>query len=158
MNSVSKSLLVLLGFLAASLVAALTGTQFAPGEWYAQLEKPPWTPPNYVFPIAWTFLYTAMAVAAWLVWREAGLKRGGSALALHGLQLCSNAAWSWLVFGMHELRAGLLNMTFLWAAVATLMFMCWRIRPLAGALQVPYLLWLSYAWALNFAIWYMNAA
>lgn len=158
MTASTKSVLVLLLFLLASAITAFTGSQFQPGEWYVQLEKPEWTPPNYAFPIAWSFLYTAMAVSAWLVWRELGFSRGRTALILHGIQLCANAAWSWLVFGLHQLRAGLLDLTFLWAAVATMMFVFWRARPLAGALQVPYLLWLSYAWALNFALWHMNPA
>jgi tryptophan-rich sensory protein len=156
MNPQVKNLSALALFILASIITAATGTQFEPGEWYEQLNKPSWTPPNYAFPIAWSFLYLAMAVAAWLVWCKAGFKKASNALALHGLQLISNAAWSWLMFGMHEIRASLLNLTFLWATVATMMFLFWRIRPLAGALQVPYLLWLSYAWSLNFAIWYLN--
>ncbi len=90
----ASSLLVLLGFIAACLLAALTGAAFRPGEWYERLAKPAWRPPNRLFAPVWTVLYLTIAVSGWLVWREAGFAGAALPLAVYGLQLVLNAAWT----------------------------------------------------------------
>ena len=93
----------LLGFLGACFVAASTGAIFKPGPWYDTLAKPSWRPPNWLFPPAWAVLYILMAVAAWLVWREAGFAGAPLALMLWFRQLALNAAWSWIFFGLKRM-------------------------------------------------------
>jgi len=136
-------------------VAALGGMATRPAipEWYAALRKPSWTPPNWVFGPVWTILYALMAVAGWRVWRG-GHARPAALLFL--LQLALNGAWSWLFFGLRRPDLGLLGITLLWLAIATTMVAFWRVSWKACVLLVPYLAWVSFASALNLAIWKMN--
>lgn len=145
----------LAAFLAATLSAGSTGVLFQPGAWYRGLRKPSWTPPNWLFPIAWTALYIAMAVAAW---RVAGTAAPFPALAVWSWQIVLNAAWSPIVFGLHRLRAGLVVIGALWVAVALATLLFWRQDTLAGALMLLYLVWVSYATALNAALVRRNGA
>lgn len=145
----------LAAFLAATLSAGSAGALFRPGAWYESLGKPPWTPPNRIFPIAWTVLYIAMAVAAW---RIAAEPRPFPALAVWSWQLVLNALWSPIVFGLRRLRAGLAVIILLWVAVALATLLFWREDTLAGALMLAYLLWVSYATALNAALVRRNPA
>lgn len=145
-----------LGFVLFVVAVASTGAMFKPGAWYQALDKPAWTPPNWLFPIAWTLLYFAIAVAGWLAWRNAGFDAAGPAYAIYFLQLCLNAAWSWLFFGLHRMDLALLDMAALWIAIVANIVLFYAIQPLAGYLLIPYLIWVTYAAALNFKIWQMN--
>lgn len=138
-------------FLAACAGAAATGALFKPGSWYRRLHKPAWTPPNAVFPIAWTLLYIAIAVAAARV-AGSGDEAAPLALALWAWQIAFNALWTPVFFGLRRIRAALIVITGLWVAVVCATIAFWRIDPLAGALLAPYLIWISYATALNRAI------
>ena len=125
--------------------------------WYSTLRKPAWTPPNWIFGPVWSALYLAMAVAAWLVWRKAGLSGAKFALALFGLQLLFNLAWSAIFFGLRMPGLAFADIVILWWLIlATTVVFC-PLSRLAGGLMVPYLLWVTFAAALNFAIWRLNA-
>lgn len=146
-------------FLAICLGVAAAGAWFTAGSvatWYPTLAKPPWNPPAWVFGPVWTVLYVSMAVAAWLVWRRAGWRRAPGALGLFAAQLALNAAWSPLFFGFRSPGAALVDIVLLWLAIAVTVVAFSRIVPLAGALLVPYWLWVSFATALNAAIWRLN--
>jgi tryptophan-rich sensory protein len=148
--------LALLGFLAMAFAAAATGIRYNPGAWYDALNKPAWTPPPILFPIVWTVLYVAMAVAAWLVWRQGGWSEQTTPLTLFVIQLLFNALWSWLFFGRHEIGWAMFDLALLWIAVAATTLAFWKVSPVAGGLFVPYLIWASFAGALNFWIWRQN--
>lgn len=124
--------------------------------WYAALAKPSWTPPDWIFGPVWTVLYLAMAVAAWLVWRQKGLNDARVSLLLFAIQLGLNVAWSWLFFGLRSPGLGLIDIVFLWIAIAATMVVFWRRSLVAGLLFVPYLAWVTFAGGLNLAIWQMN--
>lgn len=149
-------ILGLIGFLAATFVAASTGAIFKPGAWYEGLAKPSWNPPNWAFPIAWAALYVMMAVAAWLVWRVAGFAGAGLALGLWFLQLALNAAWSWVFFGMKRMGWAMAELVALWLAVAATVLAFAPHSAVAAWLLVPYLLWVSFAGVLNLTLWRMN--
>lgn len=151
---------VLIGLLALNVAVAAAGaaaTDQSVRSWYPTLTKPAWTPPAWMFGPVWTILYTVMAVAAWLVWRRAGFSGGRWALTLYAVQLALNAAWSPLFFGLRSPLAGLVDIVFLWFAIAVTTISFWRLTPLAGWLLVPYLLWVTLATALNFTLWRLNA-
>ncbi len=149
--------LALQGFLAASFCAGWIGAQFKPGDWYQSLVKPGWTPPGIAFPIAWTVLYALMSVAAWLVWKKRGQDASAfNALLVFAVQLVLNAAWSWIFFGRHQMGFALLEMSALWGTILVTLLLFWRVSATAGILLVPYLLWVSFALALNAAIWKRN--
>jgi benzodiazapine receptor len=147
--------LTLAGFVAATFGAAATGAIFQPGAWYRLLAKPGWTPPDWLFPVAWTVLYIAMAVAAWRV-AYAGSPWTFPALALWSTQIVLNALWSPVFFGLRRIGAALVVIVFLWLAVAATTAAFLVVDDIAGMLMIPYLAWASYAGALNFAIWRMN--
>jgi tryptophan-rich sensory protein len=97
-----------------------------------------------------------MAIAAWLVWRVGGFRAAKSALTLFVVQLALNALWSWLFFGWHPGALAFADILMLWVLIVATLFCFWRIRPLAGMLLAPYLLWVSFAAALNFSVWQLN--
>lgn len=145
----------LTGWLAASFAAAALGavaTRQAP-EFYAQLVRPDWAPPGWLFGPVWTVLYALMGIAAWRVWREVGF---GSALYLFLAQLALNALWSWLFFAWRLGAAAFAEVVVLWVLIAATLAAFLRIDRLAGALLVPYLLWVSFACALTYAVWRAN--
>lgn len=154
--SLTQSVFGLVCFLALVVAVASTGAAFRPGAWYETLTKPVWTPPNRVFPVAWAALYLMIAVAGWLVWRQSGIAGAGAALGLYLLQLVLNAAWSWLFFGLHRIDLALAEIVILWLSIAATLVAFHAVRPLAAVLLVPYLAWVTYATALNFAIWRLN--
>ncbi len=145
--------LTAIGLAGAAMAAASTGAAFPPGEWYKTLSKPTWTPPNWLFPLAWTFLYIAMVYAAW---RVAGTEAAGPALAFWACQITLNALWSPVFFGLRRIGAALFVIGPLWGAVLVTMLLFFSADLLAGVLLVPYLIWVSYAAALNFDIWRRN--
>lgn len=148
----------LLGWLAATFIAAAVGAAASAqaGPFYAQLARPGWAPPGWLFGPVWTALYVLMAIAAWLVWRVGGFRAARSALSLFVVQLAVNALWSWLFFGMHRGALALADIVLLWVLIVATLRAFWRIRPLGGALLVPYLLWVSFAAVLNYSIWQLN--
>jgi len=139
-------------------IAAATGAAASvqAGPFYMQLVRPDWAPPPSIFGPVWTVLYASMGIAAWLVWRVGGFPGAKSALSLFLAQLALNSLWSWLFFGWHYGALAFTDIVVLWALIAATVISFWRIRPLAGALLLPYLLWVSFASALNFWVWQLN--
>lgn len=160
MSRAARSALVLALCLAVCFAAAGLGglaTSRSVRTWYQKIERPGWTPPDWLFGPVWTVLYATMAVAAWLVWRRAGWTGARAALALFAVQLFLNAGWSWLFFGLQSPGAALAELVVLWCAIVATVVAFWRVTPAAGLLLLPYLLWSTFAAALNLAIWRMNA-
>jgi translocator protein len=123
--------------------------------WYEGLSKPNWTPPNWLFAPVWTILYVTMGVAAWLVWRRGSLTTVPMQLFL--LQLLLNVAWSAVFFRFRSPGWAFLEIVALWCAILFTAIAFGRAAPVAGWLMIPYLVWVSYAAALNFAIWRLNS-
>jgi tryptophan-rich sensory protein len=144
-----------LTYLAACGAAAATGAMFQPGDWYRNLSKPRWTPPDWLFPVAWTVLYLSMSVAAA---RVAMAGETGQALALWSVQIALNTLWTPVFFGLRRMGAGLVIIALLWLAVAATMLAFWQVDWIAGALFAPYLLWVSVAGMLNRSVWVRNPA
>ena len=148
-----SSIIALVCFIAACFAAALAGSFFRPGDWYEGLDKPAWRPPNKVFAPVWTLLYLMIAASGWLVWRSEGF---GLPLVVYFVQLALNAAWSYLFFGRRRPDFGFYDIVALWIAIAVTIVLFAGISDWATALLVPYLAWVSFAAALNFAIWRRN--
>jgi tryptophan-rich sensory protein len=165
-----KHLAALVGFLVLSEAAGLAGMALgggpdspgllgrwfdvAPG-WYASLHKPALQPPGWVFAPVWTTLYALIGVAAWMVWRR---RRGPWILAivLLAVHWVLNVAWTALFFGLHRPVWALVELLALWSVAAAMVVIYWRIRRAAGALLLPYLVWLTFAAVLNAAIVALN--
>ena len=150
----------LLGWLALCFTAAAIGalgSRTAP-EFYGSLVQPSWAPPASWFGPVWTVLYALMAIAAWLAWRKGGFAMARAGLRLFVAQLVFHTWWSWLFFAFHQGALALADIVLLWILIVATIVAFWRIRPLAGVLLLPYLAWVSFATALNFAVWRMNPA
>jgi len=154
----SKQILGLVGWLVIAFIGAAIGAAASinASSFYTQLVLPEWAPPSSLFGPVWTVLYALMGVAAWLVWRVDGFRAARGALTLFLVQLALNALWSWLFFGWHRGVLAFADILLLWVFVVVTLIAFWRVRALAGALLVPYLLWVSFASALNYAVWQLN--
>jgi tryptophan-rich sensory protein len=125
---------------------------------YGQLIQPTWSPPGWLFGPVWSVLYTMMGVSAWLVWRQYGMRLVRTAFIVFVVQLALNALWTWLFFTWHLGAIALIEILALWALIATTIVLFWPLNRLAAMLLVPYLAWVSFASALNLALWKLNPA
>jgi len=156
-----------------SELAGIIGSVFtisAIPNWYAGLVKPALNPPSWLFGPAWTTLYALMGIAAFLIWREYSKltpsevegvvpqrkRQIKAALGVFGIQLFLNAIWSVIFFGLHSSGWALVDIAALWLAIIWTMIVFYKISKPAAYLLVPYILWVSFAGYLNYAIWILN--
>lgn len=154
--STGQQVVVLTLWLALCFAATGSALFVSVDGWFESLKKPAWNPPSWLFGPVWTLLYAMMAVAAWLVWREGGWRTHRWALGVFCLQWLFNLLWTPLFFGAHRPDWAFADIVLLWIALAVTVVLFWRVNRLAGALLLPYLAWVSFAAALNLAIWRMN--
>ncbi|WP_292290764.1 TspO/MBR family protein [Marivita sp.] len=140
-------------FLAACFAAGSTGGLFPPGPWYRNLNKPSWTPPNWVFPVTWTTLYLCMSAAGA---RVALMPDNGLAMAFWALQIALNGLWTPVFFGLKRIKLGMVVLSGLWLSVAATIWALLQVDLIAGLLFVPYLIWVTIAGALNGSVWRLN--
>ncbi|MEB0045291.1 MULTISPECIES: tryptophan-rich sensory protein TspO [unclassified Pseudomonas] len=136
-------------FLLACVAAASTGILFKPGPWYDALVKPSFTPPNWLFPVAWSIIYLLLA---WAGYRLTLLPGSQMVLALWAAQIALNTLWTPVFFSAHRLFAGMVILTLLWLVVAAMVVMAFQLDVITGLILLPYLAWLCVAGALNFSI------
>ena len=155
-NSVSSQFLGLLGWLLVVFSAAAVGAMASvdAASFYAQLTRPSWAPPAWLFGPVWSALYALMGVAAWLVWRSPGAK--GLALSLFGAQLAANALWSWCFFAWQRGALATADVLILLALIMATGAAFWRTNRWAALLLVPYFLWVGFASVLTWTIWRSN--
>jgi translocator protein len=147
------SLLLCYGVAAAGSIV----TTPAISGWYESLQKPYFNPPNWVFGPVWTVLYALMGIALYLVWKKAGKqKKEIKAIQIFAMQLALNFLWSFMFFGLHAITWGLLTICLLWVAIAFTIIMFKPISRTASLLLLPYLIWVSFAFLLNGAIFVLN--
>jgi tryptophan-rich sensory protein len=153
-----KQIVGLVAWLIVSFLAAAVGgaASIQAGSFYTRLLRPEWAPPPEAFGPVWTVLYVLMGLAAWLVWREGGFRAAKPALTLFLVQLALNALWTWIFFAWQRGGLAFAEVLVLWALIVATLISFWRIRPLAGALLVPYLLWVTFAAALTWSVWRLN--
>ena len=123
--------------------------------WYAGLVRPVFSPPNWIFGPVWTTLYLLMGFALYIVWTSESPKKK-TALTVFGIQLFLNALWSFLFFGLQNPFFAFLEIILLWVSILLSMIFFYPIAKKAMWLLVPYILWVSFASVLNFAIWQLN--
>ncbi len=157
-HSKQRDILGLVGWLIVAFAASAIGAvaSIEAKSFYGELVQPAWAPPPWLFGPVWTVLYALMAIAAWLVWRTGSLRANRIPLALFVVQLAVNASWSWLFFAWKLGALAFVEVVVLWVLIVATLLAFWRVRPLAGVLLVPYLLWVSFAAALNYALWQLN--
>ncbi|MFE3968813.1 TspO/MBR family protein [Stenotrophomonas sp. YIM B13575] len=158
--NVRRQAVGLLGWAIVTFLAAALGARasISAAEFYAGLALPAWAPPASVFGPVWTLLYALMALAAWLVWRQGGWRAATPALVLYLLQLALNVLWSWLFFGWKQGALAFADILLLLVLIVATVVAFHRVRPAAAWLLLPYLAWVAFASALNYAVWQANPA
>ncbi len=154
----SRQIPALIGFIGAAFIAGAIGSWATfPNvrDWFPLLQKPSWNPPGWLFGPVWTTLYVLMGLAIWRAWRAGG-PAASRLVRLYFVQLFFNALWSVLFFGLKQPAWALADILVLWGLLIWLQVGLWRSDRLAGALWVPYVLWVSFATALNAAIVRLN--
>ena len=148
----------LAGWILVTALAAVSGSVTAKtaAGFYKQLDKPSWAPPPWLFGPAWLVLYVCMGTAAWRIWRPAGFAGAAGPLALYGVQLLLNAAWTWFFFVRRTGRGATVEVLLLWLAIAVTLVVFWQRDLVAGLLFVPYLAWVTFAAALTISCWRRN--
>ncbi len=154
--SILRIILCILLCMAAGWIGSLA-TRDAIPQWYAGLNKPAFSPPNWAFGVVWPILYVLMGVALAMV-LSAGMDRREVLIAatVFGIQLALNAAWSLIFFGLHRIDWALVEIVVLWLAILMTAYLFYRVSTVAAALLVPYLLWVSFAIGLNAGFWRLN--
>ncbi len=155
-NDIVKLVVSILGSFAAAGIGSLFTFKSIPN-WYAGLKKPSFTPPNRAFGPIWTVLYLLMGISVFLVWQK-GLSTNGALLAfiLFWIQLVVNALWSVVFFGLKSKGGGAIVIVALWLLILATIIASFRVSVLAGALLIPYILWVSIATYLNIGVWVLN--
>lgn len=156
----SRSFLGLLAAIALPLGAGALGaipTASAVPTWYRHIKKPRWNPPSWVFAPVWTLLYGLMGTAVWLVWRLGPEKpEVRRAVSLYGVQLLLNGLWTPIFFGLRSPGLALAEIVPLWGVLAATIVQFFKVRPVAGLLLLPYLMWTTFATALTAEVWRLN--
>jgi benzodiazapine receptor len=158
-NARTGSLLALAGFGLATAGAALYGARYSRGNrdgWYRDLRKPSFTPPDNVFPVAWTTLYALIAYSGWRVWSAAPSRQRDAALRLWISQLAANAQWSKLFFGQRRPTLALVDVFALEGSIIAYIAAAHKVDRAAAYAFVPYAAWIAFATVLNAEILRLN--
>jgi len=151
-----KFIISLLLPLAVGGISGFFTTKAIPG-WYAQLDKPWFNPPNWLFSPVWTSLYIMMGIALWLVWKsDSPQKLKQRAIYLFAAQLVLNFFWSLIFFNLHQIGWALVEIVAMWGMILLSIVAFSKINKAAAWLLVPYISWVSFATILNYSIWQLN--
>lgn len=154
-----SQILKLLASLALPLIlGAIAGlfTADAVPEWFKGLNRPSFSPPNWLFGPVWTILYILMGVSLFLIWKQGVSKERNIALFVFLLQLLLNFAWSFIFFYYNMIGLALIEIILLWIIILVMLVLFYKIKPMAAYLNIPYLLWVSFATILTAAYFILN--
>ena len=124
--------------------------------WYSSLVKPTFNPPNWVFGPVWTTLYVLMGISFYLVWSQPASKKRNSGIFIFLLQLTLNFAWSFIFFYFHQIGLALIEIILLWIFIVAMILQFHKIVAIAAFINIPYLLWVSFATFLNASYYFLN--
>ena len=124
--------------------------------WFKTLNKPFFTPPNWIFSPVWISLFILMGISLFMVWRKQDHPRFKMTLIFFLIQLILNILWSVAFFGLRSPLLGLIDIILLWGAILLTIQHCLRVSRMAGFLLLPYIIWVSFAVGLNFSLWILN--
>jgi translocator protein len=139
-------------------VGAVAGIFTAQGvqEWYLTLNRPSFNPPNWIFAPVWTTLYILMGISLFLIWKMEISKARNLAILAFTIQLLFNFSWSFIFFYFNMLGIALAEIILLWISIVIMLVLFYRIKPITAYMNIPYLLWVSFASALNGAYYMLN--
>jgi translocator protein len=125
-------------------------------EWYATLNQPSFNPPNWIFGPVWSTLYILMGFSLFLIWEGDASKERNRAILIFLLQMTLNIGWSFIFFNFHMIGLALVDIILLWISIVIMLVLFYRIKPLASAINIPYLLWVTFATLLNTSYYFLN--
>jgi len=155
---ISHTIKLIISILLPLSVGAIAGmfTSQAVPTWYASLNRPSFSPPNWVFGPVWTFLYILLGISFFLIWKVEPSKERDLAIKVFSIQMLLNFAWSFIFFYFNLIGAALIEIILLWISIALMIYLFYKIKPLAAYLNIPYLLWVSFATILNAGYFFLN--
>ena len=155
MKPVFKIIIAVVVCLAVGGLSGFATTDAIEG-WYATINKPSFNPPNWIFGPVWTTLYILMGISLYFIVQQPASKTKTQALVVFGVQLFLNFWWSIIFFTFKDLLFALIEIIVLWIFIAAMIYLFRKLKPIAGYLQIPYLLWVSFATLLTYSIWMLN--
>jgi benzodiazapine receptor len=150
-----KFLISLLLPLSLGAIAGMFTSQSVP-EWYATLNRPSFNPPNWIFGPVWTSLYILMGISFFLIWKQEASKVRNRAILIFLLQLLLNFAWSFIFFFFNLIGLALVEIILLWISIVMMLVVFYKIKPVASYINIPYLLWVTFATVLNASYYILN--
>lgn len=141
--------------LSVGAIAGIATAQSIP-EWYVTLNKPSFNPPNWIFGPVWTTLYILMGISLFLVWKQDPGKERNRAILIFSLQLLLNFAWSFIFFYFRMIDFALIEIILLWITIVVMLVLFYKIKPIASYINIPYLLWVTFATVLNTSYYFLN--
>ena len=155
---ISHTIKLIISILLPLSVGAIAGmfTSQAVPIWYASLNRPFFSPPNWVFGPVWTSLYILLGISFFLIWKEKASKERDLAIKVFLVQMLLNFAWSFLFFYFNLIGAALIEIILLWISIALMIYLFYKIKPVAAYMNIPYLLWVSFATILNAGYYFLN--
>jgi tryptophan-rich sensory protein len=154
-SQVLKFILSVLLPLGIGGIAGLFTAEAVPG-WYATLNQPSFNPPNWIFGPVWTTLYLLMGISLFLVWKQNYSRERNIAIAVFLIQLALNFAWSLIFFHFKMIGLALFEIILLWISILSMLFIFYKIKPVAAYINIPYLLWVAFATMLNASYYILN--
>ena len=141
--------------LSLGAIAGMFTAQSVP-EWYAGLNKPSFNPPNWIFGPVWTTLYILMGISLFLIWKQDASRERNLAIFIFLLQLLLNFVWSFIFFYFNMIGFALVEIILLWISIVTMLILFYKIKPIASYINIPYLLWVTFAAVLNAGYYFLN--
>lgn len=153
-----KALQLFLCILGPLLIGGISGYATATGitDWYVNINKPSFNPPNYLFGPVWTTLYLLMGISLFMILNSPKNELRKKAIIIFCIQLALNFCWSFIFFKFQLLGLAFVEIIIIWLSIITMIITFHKINKTAAYIQIPYLLWVSFASVLNGAIWYLN--
>ncbi len=154
-TNIAKLIISLIIPLSVGAVAGMFTSQAVP-VWYVALNRPSFSPPNWMFGPVWTTLYILLGISFFLIWKEDTSKQRNLAIKIFSLQMLLNFAWSFIFFYFNMIGAAFIEIILLWISIVTMIYLFYKIKPLAAYLNIPYLCWVSFASVLNGGYYFLN--
>ena len=154
-NTFTKLLLSVLPPLAVGAIAGFFTSKAIPG-WYASLNQPSFNPPNWIFGPVWTTLYILMGISIFMIWQLPSTEIRKQAIRIYWIQLILNFLWSFLFFYFKNIGLALIEIVILWLSIVLMLRLFYQAKPIASYLNLPYILWVSFATALNISYYILN--
>lgn len=141
--------------LSLGAIAGMFSSQSVP-EWFATLNRPSFNPPSWIFGPVWTTLYILMGISLFLIWKQNVSKERNQAMMVFLIQLLLNFGWSFIFFYFNMIGLALVEIILLWINIVIMLVLFYRIKPMAAYINIPYLLWVTFATILNASYYFLN--